>query len=123
MIVIVTGGREYRDFRRVNAVLDALHSIRPISIVRHGACKDKDGNMRGADAWAHSWAVANGVIPDPWPADWDNLGNHAGPIRNRQMAWAKPAANLCLAFPGGHGTRSMMGHANNAGILVIEVTP
>lgn len=123
MIVIVTGGRNYEDCDRVWDCLDALHKIRPITVVRHGACMDCLGVMSGADRWADVWAVHKGVKVDRHPADWNAYGNQAGPIRNREMAWQQPRASLCLAFPGGRGTRNMIGHAESRGILVLEVTP
>jgi hypothetical protein len=123
VIVIVTGGRDYADMNRVCDCLDALNKIRPITVVRHGACVDRSGAMMGADRWADVWAVHNGVEVDRNPADWGTFGYGAGPMRNRDMAWKEPRASVCLAFPGGRGTRNMIGHANKAGILVIEVAP
>lgn len=86
--VIVTGGRDWRD---VDAIRQALSDLPPGSTIVHGAAS-------GADAIAHSLAVALGHIPEPhWP-DYANIGTGLAPlIRNQQMI--DLGADLCLAFP------------------------
>lgn len=106
--VLVCGGREYVNQRRVDEVLDALNP-RPICIIH--------GNARGGDWCARSWAIKRGVLHFPFPAHWDEDGRGAGHIRNRKMLYAsKP--DLVIAFPGGRGTNSM---AQLARMALVEV--
>ena len=50
MKVIVCGGRNYSDRKRVFTTLDALHAETPITVLMHG-------DARGADALADDWAA------------------------------------------------------------------
>ena len=108
MIVIVTGGRNYTDAAKVDAVL----SQTGMTTLRHGGCKT------GADALADAWARSRGMPVQVVPADWSQ-GRAAGPIRNRKMA--AMGAGLCVAFPGGKGTADMVRQARAHGIPVLEV--
>lgn len=115
MRVLVYGGRDYRDKKRVFAELDALHADTPISVIIQG-------DAPGADRYGKWWARARGVPTEDYPADWDDLqakvvrarkrpdgtfyNAAAGNTRNlRMMAQGKPDA--ALEFPGGNGTSSM----------------
>lgn len=100
MIVLITGGREYRNQRELFSVLDRLHKERPFTFLVHG-------DARGADHMAHRWAKKNGVQPVAMEALWDAEGNDAGTKRNARMyEFAKPA--LIIAFSGGRGTANMI---------------
>ncbi len=126
--IIVCGGRDYTDRVRVFAVLDEIHAATPIGMVRHGACGwDGDdavfdkAKLRGADRWAHEWAVERKVGVFSIAALWRRHGRKAGPLRN--SALAETRADLCIAFPGGRGTADMVGCAMGAGIAVRAVLP
>ncbi len=116
--VLVCGGREYADKERVYRILDAAVKAlnvdgrtRNIRLI-HGAAK-------GADTLAAQWASERGVPATDYPADWDTHGKRAGYIRNKQMLdEGKPHA--VIAFPGGIGTRMMVGLAKRYGIPVKE---
>lgn len=117
MIVLVCGGRDYRDRRRVFDYLDTVHELlSPITLVRHG-------DARGADTLADQWAAARGIARDPHPANWypapGRLDRSAGFSRNADMA-ALPT-DLCVAFPGGNGTADMIRRATAAGIDVVAL--
>lgn len=113
MIVLITGGREYRDTRTLFAVLDRLHAERGFTFLVHG-------DARGADQMAHRWAKKRGVQPVAMEALWDVEGDAAGTKRNaRMLAFAKP--HLIVAFPGGRGTANMMKIGFNAGVELIDV--
>lgn len=101
MIVLITGGREYRNRRELNAVLDRLHADRRFTFLVHG-------DARGADTLAHEWALLKGVQPVAMPALWDFDGKEkAGTKRNARMfEFAQP--DLIVAFSGGRGTANMM---------------
>jgi hypothetical protein len=111
MIVLVTGGRDYKDIAQVNEVLTRVHKEHHIRLLVHGCAT-------GADTLAAIWASVRGIQPVGCPALWDFYSKAAGSIRNAAMLWLKP--ELVVAFPGGDGTANMVGQAKQAGIRVIE---
>ena len=109
MRLLVCGGRDYADDKRIKFWLDALQ---PKEIV-HGCA-------RGADTLASWWAADNDVKQLRFPAEWEVHGRAAGFIRNQQMLdTGKPDA--VIAFPGGRGTAHMVSRARAADVPVIEV--
>lgn len=104
MRLLVCGGRDYDDIATLHRKLQALHDLRPISVLIHGAAM-------GADSMAGSWARHRGIPEHPYPADWTKHRKAAGPIRNQQMLdEGKP--DLVIAFPwrygnGRHGAPSL----------------
>lgn len=108
MKVLVCGGRNYLDLKRVFEVLDGL---RPKHVIHGGAS--------GADRCANDWAIVRGVRRSIYPADWVRLGKAAGPLRN-QLMLDKEKPDLVIAFPGGRGTADMVRRAREAGVKVIE---
>jgi predicted Rossmann-fold nucleotide-binding protein len=77
------------------------------------------GNAPGADSLAHIWAMNLRIPIISMPANWNGLGNRAGPFRNGWMLeWAMP--DLVIAFPGGPGTADMKQKARKAGVTVWE---
>lgn len=112
--VIVCGGRNYADTDRLFAVLNTLvHKEGPIYVIHGGA--------PGADQRAGGWAAQYGVPCAIVPANWAFYGNRGGPVRNNWMLDLEP--DLVVAFPGGHGTRSMIELAKKRGVRVMEVAP
>jgi hypothetical protein len=111
MIVLVTGGCDFSDRRKLDTVLDALHARAPFDLLIHGAAP-------GADTLANLWAFSRGVQPAACPALWDFYDKKAGPIRNRAMLLLKP--NFVVAFPGHNGTADMCEAALQAGVTVID---
>ena len=108
--VLVCGGRNYMDSRRVRAVLDA---VRPSHLIEGGA--------RGADRLAQHWAFTHDVPFSTFKANWTQYGRSAGPRRNQTMlAEGKP--DLVIAFPGGAGTRNMvmLARAHGVEVRIIE---
>lgn len=117
MRVLVTGGRDYADYARVEMTLDALHRERPFTVLIHGKAP-------GADMLAGIWGATrlgeDHVII--FPPDWIKYGRGAGPRRNQQMLdEGKP--ELVVAFPGGKGTADMVRRAHRAKIPVMTVSP
>jgi len=110
--VIVTGGREYHDYAHVAAVLDAFCGLAPIALLVNGGAS-------GVDSLARNWAAEAGIEWDTMHADWDTYGVSAGPRRNTAMLDAYPGA-IVVAFPGGIGTRDMVGQARDRGAFVFE---
>lgn len=113
MRVLVCGGRNYDDIRKVYAVLDKLHAEAGIDCLIHGGA-------RGADDLADRWAGSCGIHIEMYEADWENQGSFAGPMRNKRMLdEGKP--DLVIAFPGGRGTADMVRKARRAGVEVVEI--
>lgn len=104
MRVIVSGSRDWTDEEPIVERLG--NQLRHGEFVLcHGACPT------GADDIADRWARMVGIQIDRFPADWDEYGRLAGPIRNGQMA--EEGADLCLAFclNDSRGTTNMITHA------------
>jgi hypothetical protein len=120
MILVVTGGRDYKDRDLVFTVLDRVHKETPITMLIHGACGwDRDKRMvamTGADRWADEWANERGVGFRRVAARWSALGGQAGPIRNGEMLAMGP--DMVLAFPGQAGTWNCIRQARGRGIIV-----
>lgn len=115
MIVLVTGGRDFADFRCVGRVLDEAHSWERITRIITGCAA-------GADRWARNWALLHEVDAHVYAARWRAEGNKAGPLRNaRMLADGRP--DLVIAFPGGRGTADMVRRAAAAGVPVVKASP
>lgn len=108
--ILVCGGRDYQDWKRVYKALDHLQAKRGISCIIHGAAP-------GADTLAAQWAKERGVIVEPWAADWKRWGNAAGPKRNAEMI-REGRPDAVVAFPGGPGTADCTRQAEAAGLKV-----
>ena len=108
--VIVAGGREFNQKTRLFKYLDQYHEKTPITSV---VC----GMARGADSIGKEWAESRGVAVNKFPADWDNLGKKAGPLRNIDMA--NNADALIAVWDGkSSGTKHMINTARGKGLLV-----
>lgn len=110
--IVVTGGRNYGGWQKVNEALDKLHKERGISHLLNGGAT-------GADRLCKNWAERNKIPETTMYADWSQHGRSAGPIRNIKMAETRP--DLCVAFPGGNGTERMKKVCKTFGIEVIEI--
>jgi len=121
MRVVVCGSRAWPDPVKVAHELNTLYLQHGPFVLVHGACGT------GADFAAHRWHETAGrdlgCTEVRYPADWEQFGKRAGPIRNKQMIEA--GADLVLAFPlpGGKGTQNTMDLARAAGIPVQEISP
>lgn len=105
---LVCGGRDFDDAELMSSVLDLL---RPTIVI--------EGGYRGADTIARLWAKAAATHCATVPAQWDEFGGRAGPIRNSAMLLLRPG--VVVAMPGGNGTRDMCRSAHTAGVPVIRV--
>ena len=120
MRVLVTGGREYNNMRRVFDALDKVHDSVGVTEVVHGACCDKMGNLKGADGLSEKWAISRQLPYRGFPARWKKFGPSAGPKRNQQMI-NEIRPDIVLAFPGGKGTKGCADYAESKGIKVVRV--
>lgn len=119
--VLVTGARDWQDKSKVRNALDAVGMAWGFDgmTVVEGMCP-----YGGADEIAYQWVLDNadlGVRSERHPADWQQYGRAAGPIRNTKMVTA--GARICLAFPGinSRGTKDCMTKAGHIGIPVWDV--
>lgn len=109
MKVLVCGGRDYKDYKKLDEVLSALVGVELII----------NGCATGADQMAQRWAFLHQVPYLNVPANWDKHGKKAGFIRNQAMLTYNP--DYVVAFPGGVGTTMMVELSKQAGLTVREV--
>jgi hypothetical protein len=126
--VLVCGGRDYVDERRIHEALSLIHRNRAIAHLIHGDC-------RGADRVGLGWAILNGIPSTAFPADWDNIDAPGARIRFRNGRPYNAAAgmqrnsrmiqegspDLVVAFPGGRGTKNCVDTALKLGVAVMSV--
>lgn len=118
-IVLVTGGRDYNDRKRVYDVLDDLHARVDITEIWHGACPVGTG---GADILAEDWAKSREIDYRGFPAKFKTEGPSGGPQRNGRMvrkldshAKGIRCEGIIVAFPGGTGTANCVKYAKQWG--------
>lgn len=113
--VIVCGGRDYKDWKHVEAVLNHLYETLAADL----RLTLVEGGAKGADELAHGWAISHGVVSESYSAHWKEYGRAAGPLRNQAML--DSGIDLVIAFEGGKGTADMMRRATEAGVRVVQV--
>lgn len=64
------------------------------------------GMARGADMFGAKWAYENKIPVKKFPANWDEHGLAAGPIRNAEMAQYADAA-IIFIWDGSRGSADM----------------
>lgn len=124
MLLVVTGGRDFKHVEYIYSQLDKLHMQRRITTLRHG---DADG----VDRICAHWAERNGIKTEAFPAQWDNLSlpntkirynakgaynAQAGSYRNQLMLDTDPKPDHAIVFPGGAGTMDMYRRIKASGI-------
>ncbi len=105
-VVLVCGGRDYRDKAFVYETLDIIAAEHGIDLLVHGGA-------RGVDTFAGMWAQDRGIQPVRWDALWKADGLGAGPQRNGRM-FEFMCPTRVVAFPGGRGTNNMISRAARA---------
>lgn len=98
MKVIVAGTRTFEDYDFLKKVL---------SEPEYNITELVSGRSKGADQLGERYAKENNIPLKLFPADWENLGRKAGPIRNEQMA---EYGDMLIAFWDGEsrGTKNMI---------------
>lgn len=116
--VLVCGDRHWDDRKIIYTVLDG-------ELVK-GSFNVISGMAPGADTYAAQWAerLSGMVTLMAFPADWNQFGRSAGPIRNRQMLnEGKP--DIVYAFHDNlsesRGTKDMVTIARKAGLPVYVI--
>jgi hypothetical protein len=101
--VLVTGGRDYFQRDKVFGTLSYLKKERqwdPRSTLFI------EGGAPGVDSLVEEWCSKNGFHCASVKALWNVYNKSAGPLRNSIMAAMEP--DICIAFPGGPGTKDMV---------------
>lgn len=114
--LIIAGGRDFNDYEFLRQKCDIILSNVTDEVVVLCGCngvKDKNTGepISGADLFGEKYAKEKGFGIDYYPANWDEHGRAAGPIRNEEMA---KKATHCVTFwdSKSKGTRSMIDLAN-----------
>jgi hypothetical protein len=83
------------------------------------------GAAQGVDRLGEEWAQRHDIPVTRFPADWDNHGRAAGPIRNNQMVSYVGAAGALLAIWDGasSGTAHVISAARREGRKVFVYQP
>lgn len=115
--LLVTGGRDFADWRYVYGWLDRAHLQYGFTLLVHGGA-------RGVDTLCDTWARSHGVQPCRCDALWPYYRSRgvvkaAGAIRNGNMLKLSP--QLVIAFPGGTGTSNMLIQAREAGFACVNL--
>ena len=104
--IIIAGSRNFCDYNllatSVKEYLDTLDNSNIVII---------SGTARGADQLGERFANEYGIQTKRFPANWNEYGKSAGPIRNRQMAeYAAEGHGVLFAFWDGksRGTKNMI---------------
>lgn len=118
MRLLVSGDRNWTNWRFIYKYLDGFHTVYPISVLIEGEAK-------GVDSFARNWAKDRGIPYDPYPAQWHRFRHAAGPIRNQQML-DEGQPDMVLAFhndiENSKGTKDMVTRAEKANIPTIVIT-
>lgn len=119
MRVLVCGGREFDDWRKLSRELgDTLDHNHKTGYNDNVIIQ---GGAKGADFLARVWAKWMGIECVEFPADWKRYGPSAGHRRNSQMLH-EGLPDLVVAFPGGRGTQNMINQAKQFGVKVKVIT-
>lgn len=117
-VLLVCGGRNYRDRRLIYSILDQIHEVETITKIVQGWA---DGADRLADAWAQSRGVKSTRTKyQITPTMWREQGKAAGYIRNNTML-VRERPDIVLGFHGGNGTANMLDIAKRAFVPRIRV--
>lgn len=94
MKTIITGTRTFIDYNQFDFLLEELIADKNLQITEVFS-----GLAAGPDSMGKIWAEERKIPVREFPANWDEFGNSAGPIRNREMLNAG-AECLILFFDG-----------------------
>ncbi len=110
--VIIAGSRVFNDWDLLyKKCLYYLKDKQDVEIV--------SGGCRGADKLGERFAREMGYKLTVFPADWDQHGRSAGPIRNTQMAkYADALIAFLIPKKQMSGTEDMIDNARHYGLQV-----
>ena len=116
--ILVCGGRDFNNISFLKSRLEDFCCYiydkfdEEVNIVIHGAAK-------GADTLAESWAKSKAIKYVGVPANWNEHGMSAGPIRNKVMLDLDP--DYVIGFDGGKGTANMLSIAKAKGTKTFHI--
>ena len=113
MKLIIAGSRDTHI--NVSDIASKLCDL-DVDEVVSGKCPNFKGRI-SVDYLGEKWAKIMGIPIEPFPANWNQYGKAAGPIRNEQMAKYADAVAL---FPGGRGTNSMFFLAKKYNLQIFD---
>ncbi len=112
-VLIVAGGRTFRDYALMARKLDHLTQ-------HYDEVEVVSGTAKGADSLGERWARSRGHKVTQMPADWNRYGKQAGYIRNVDMAdyaLTHEHCGLAVFWDGkSRGTKHMLGTAQIKGL-------
>lgn len=111
--VIIAGSRSFTNFKVMD---EQCQSILAMFCAQNGCdITIISGGADGADSLGKEYAYVRQWVYEEYPADWDQYGKAAGPIRNKQMA---QDAQILIAFWDGRspGTLDMIKQALKGGL-------
>lgn len=115
--VIIAGSRNFGNYEKLAASCDKILQetavSRPVTVF--------SGGSTGTDRLGERYARERGYGLRVFPADWEQYGNSAGPVRNCRMA---READMVICFWNGlsKGTKHMISVARKEG-LSLHVIP
>lgn len=113
MKVLICGSREYDNWQFFCAELDRLRERIKYDTIIHG-------DAPGTDTMAGVYARQRDIPLEVYPADWDQFGKAAGPIRNKQMLdEGKPDLVIAFLSKDSKGTKDMISQSEKSKIKMI----
>lgn len=115
--VIIAGSRDFNDALLLSARCSEWAGFGQVGAMFSADITVISGDASGADKLGAEWADFHGLEVRHMPADWDQHGRAAGPIRNAKMA---EIGDVLLAFWDGKskGTKNMIENALRKGLEV-----
>lgn len=117
--VIIAGTRDFSNYELLRRAMSK--EFGHLSVKEISEMKIVSGCCRGADQLGEQFAKNNQLICVKFPADWNQYGKKAGPIRNEEMAvYASEEHGILMAFWDGisRGTQNMIKAAEKYGLEV-----
>lgn len=116
MKVLITGSRHFDDWKLFT---ETMYNNGFVGEEKLSDLTVIEGGAKGADFLAKVWAKWLGVKIEEYPAEWDEYGKGAGPIRNKQMLdEGKPDLVIAFLAENSRGTQNMIDQAEEAGVPV-----
>lgn len=105
--IMIVGTRTYEDYKAFKKKVDEWLNYNVN--LNEDIIEIVSGGARGVDSLAERLANEENFLKKIFPADWNQYGKSAGPIRNRQMVeYIKEKDGVCLIFWDGQsrGTKN-----------------
>lgn len=116
--VIIAGSRDINGDLAELFVQESMRVTRMMWDWKVGAVLS--GKCRGIDTAGEKWAKLNKAEVEEYPADWDLLGDKAGPLRNAEMV-QRADALVVIAFRGSKGSADVLRRAKAQGLWIYRV--